>query len=63
MPANVAILDQAGRIVDVNENWRTFARKNDLRVPDFGLGMNYLAVCGAGAGAAAVEFGISFGAF
>ena len=57
LPANVAIFDEAGRIVDVNENWRTFARKNDLRVPDFGLGMNYLAVCGAGAGAAAVEFG------
>jgi DNA-binding NarL/FixJ family response regulator len=57
LPANVAVLDSGGVIVDVNENWKAFARTNDLGVPDFGLGMNYLAVCGAGAGAAAMEFG------
>jgi DNA-binding CsgD family transcriptional regulator len=57
LPANVAILDRGGFIVDVNEDWKAFARTNDLGVPDFGLGTNYLDVCGVGAGAAAVEFG------
>ena len=57
LPANVAILDEDGYIVDVNENWKTFARENDLKVPEFGVGMNYPAVCGVRAGAAAVKLG------
>lgn len=57
LTANVAILDERGVIIDVNEGWKAFARKNDLNVPNFGIGSNYLAVCGAEAGAATAEFG------
>ncbi len=43
--ANIALLDETGRIVDVNEAWRRFGRENDLRLTDSGVGENYLAHC------------------
>lgn len=44
LSAHVAILDEAGTILAVNEAWRTFARRNGLRLPDDGIGANYLAI-------------------
>ena len=56
LPANVAILNELGFIVDVNDSWKTFARDNGFRAADFGIGLNYLDVCRGGA-VATVEFG------
>ena len=53
LPVNLAVLDARGIIVDVNEAWKTFARDNDLRTPNFGIGKNYLQLCRSGAGAPA----------
>ena len=50
LSANIAILDEAGTIVGVNESWRRFADDNGLKWPDYGLGRDYLAVIEAALG-------------
>lgn len=45
LSAHIAILDQEGRIVQVNAAWRNFAIQNGLASPDFCIGMNYLEIC------------------
>ncbi len=42
LPAHIAVLDQSGLVLNVNEAWRRFARENDNRDPTFGVGQNYL---------------------
>jgi two-component system, sensor histidine kinase and response regulator len=44
-PSNVAILDAKGLVVQVNRAWCRFASDNGMRSLDFGIGLNYLAVC------------------
>src|SRR5436305_7433698 len=48
LPVNLAILDASGIIVTVNETWKDFARQNGLRLPNFGIGLNYLKFCQSG---------------
>ncbi len=55
LSAHIAILDDAGTIIAVNQAWRTFAENNDLRGAAHGLGSNYLQVCEAAAGDCAAE--------
>ncbi len=43
--ANIAILDEAGQIITINQEWRRFAEANGLEWGDHGLGRNYLDVC------------------
>jgi PAS domain S-box-containing protein len=45
LPANIALLNQTGEIVLVNEPWRKFGRENGMTLRDFGVGVNYLSVC------------------
>lgn len=45
LPANVAILDPHGTIITVNRAWRDFGRRNGLRLPKSGVGLNYLDYC------------------
>jgi len=45
LPAHVVLLDAHGVIVSVNEAWRQLAAVNSMQSPDFGLGINYLALC------------------
>lgn len=47
LSAHIAILDKDGRIIGVNEAWRTFADDNGFSGPNYGIGTNYLAVCDA----------------
>jgi len=44
MPPNVALLNEAGKIVAVNESWRKFTIANNLDVPGHGIDFNYLAI-------------------
>ncbi len=47
VPGNVALLDTRGVITAVNKAWSLFAIKNGLPdVENFGIGTNYLDVCG-----------------
>ena len=48
LPVNAAILDASGTIVAVNDTWKDFARQNGLRLPNFGVGLNYLKFCESG---------------
>lgn len=49
LSAHVAILDEEGNIIGVNAAWRQFATMNAYSAPDYGIGINYLAVCDASA--------------
>lgn len=51
LPANIALLDRNGVIIDVNEQWRRFAAENGYDDPDNGIGVDYLAVCDSAVGA------------
>jgi signal transduction histidine kinase len=45
LSAHIAVLDQTGTIVAVNEAWRSFARATGFVDLGGGVGMNYVAVC------------------
>ena len=44
LPANIALLDSKGTIVEVNDAWRNFAKINGYKGTDFCIGDNYLAI-------------------
>lgn len=46
LTAHIAVLDEAGRIIDVNEPWLQFARENGpVHLAGVAVGANYLDVC------------------
>ncbi len=45
LSAHVAILNDRGAIVQVNDAWKRFARDNHLATPNYGLGVDYLTLC------------------
>jgi len=45
LPAHIAMLDNRGNIVTVNESWKNFADGNALLLNNYGVGVNYLEVC------------------
>ena len=42
LPSNIAVLDEEGTIILVNESWRRFGDENGLRSDDYGVGTNYV---------------------
>lgn len=51
LSAHIAVLDNVGNIVAVNEAWKRFAKENgDDTLAHTGIGMNYLATCGHAGG-------------
>ena len=42
LASNIAILDEAGVILAVNDAWRRFADENRVGVPGYGVGSNYV---------------------
>ncbi|MTV48420.1 response regulator [Heliobacillus mobilis] len=47
LTTQIAILDETGVVIAVNQAWRDFALKNGFDPDDSGVGLNYLAVCEA----------------
>ncbi|MBK8421373.1 PAS domain S-box protein [Candidatus Villigracilis saccharophilus] len=45
LTAHIAVLDENGVIVAVNEAWKKFARENASPDPEAYLGVNYLTIC------------------
>ncbi|HVC10259.1 MAG TPA: PAS domain S-box protein, partial [Burkholderiales bacterium] len=45
LPASIALLDQRGIIISVNDAWRRFAVAGALQGPQYGIGVNYLEIC------------------
>jgi len=53
--SHIAILDEDGRIVEVNAAWQSFARANQFIGGHWGVGVNYLQLCDTASGACSVE--------
>ena len=49
LPANMALVDDAGGILAVNAAWRAFSEDNAADSAKTGVGANYLAACDAAA--------------
>jgi two-component system nitrate/nitrite sensor histidine kinase NarX len=47
---NIAIVDEQGTILSVNESWRRFGEVNGLAWADSGVGRNYLAIADSATG-------------
>ncbi len=45
LTAHIAIIDIQGTIIAVNRAWRHFAEIQNLRMPNAGVGSNYLQIC------------------
>ena len=45
LPAHIALLDNQGVILSVNEAWRRFSGAHVLQGPGYGIGVNYLGAC------------------
>lgn len=58
---HIAVLDEHGNIIEVNNAWQEFARNNDADLTKSGVGTNYLAICDAATGEDA-DFGRQFAA-
>jgi PAS domain S-box-containing protein len=44
LPANIALVDERGTIVEVNNSWKKFADQNGYTGPNYGIGDNYLFI-------------------
>jgi diguanylate cyclase (GGDEF)-like protein/PAS domain S-box-containing protein len=55
LPAHIALLDNHGRIISVNNVWRRYAERNALVDPAYGIGRNYLEICDSAQGDEAGE--------
>ncbi|MGZ3763797.1 MAG: PAS domain S-box protein [Mucilaginibacter sp.] len=44
LPAHMVLLNEAGKIVAVNESWKRFTIVNNLGVPRHGIGYSYIAI-------------------
>jgi diguanylate cyclase (GGDEF)-like protein/PAS domain S-box-containing protein len=46
MTSHISIIDQQGRIIEINEAWKRFARENGpIDMKRVGIGVNYIEVC------------------
>ena len=45
LASNIAVLDRDGKIIAVNEDWRRFARENEVADLAVSVNVNYLSVC------------------
>jgi PAS domain S-box-containing protein len=50
LSASIAILDENGTILTVNQGWRQFGCENGLKLENSGIGINYLEICRAAVG-------------
>ena len=55
VPANVALIDQKGVIVSVNEGWREFGAANGYQNESMGVGSSYIDICDRAVGEDADE--------
>ena len=55
MPPNMVLLNEAGKIVAVNESWKQFTLENNLGVPRYGIGFSYIAISEKATGMDAVS--------
>jgi PAS domain S-box-containing protein len=61
LESHIAVLDEAGFILEVNEAWRRFADQNQFVGSGHGVGTNYLLACGGDSGDCGDELDIAAG--
>ncbi|MDB4919280.1 PAS domain S-box protein [Mucilaginibacter sp.] len=44
LPPNIALLNEKGKIIAINESWKKITISNNLGLPNYGIGYNYLAI-------------------
>ncbi len=47
LPSNIALLDENGKIIEVNDSWKKFADNNGLKSPNYAIGSNYIEIAAA----------------
>lgn len=47
LPAHIAVLNEDGVIIAVNQAWRQYADVNAMQMKDYGIGVRYLDMCDA----------------
>jgi signal transduction histidine kinase len=52
IPHRIALIDSKGKIISVNQGWKTFAEKSGVPLKRVGPGVNYLDICRQARGAA-----------
>lgn len=50
IPAHITLLDGEGQLIEINDSWCEYAKKNGYADSQFGLGLNYLKTCDAVSG-------------
>ena len=50
LPANIALLDKDGVIVEVNQAWKNFGKDNSLCSSDYGINDNYIQISASATG-------------
>jgi diguanylate cyclase (GGDEF)-like protein/PAS domain S-box-containing protein len=55
LPAYIAVLDVAGRVLSVNAIWERMTADNALHGPAYGVGSNYLDICDGASGTGSIE--------
>ncbi|HVW12930.1 MAG TPA: PAS domain-containing sensor histidine kinase [Mucilaginibacter sp.] len=45
LPPLIALLNENGKIIAVNDAWKQFTLENNLGIPHFGAGYSYLTIC------------------
>jgi two-component system, LuxR family, sensor kinase FixL len=50
LPSNIAMLNERGDIIGVNEAWRRFGDANDYAHSNYGVGTNYIDICESSTG-------------
>ncbi|RFF27784.1 MULTISPECIES: EAL domain-containing protein [unclassified Wenzhouxiangella] len=57
LPAHIAMLDENGTVLDVNDQWRHYGEQNQFHngSSDFGVGTNYVELCEAAEGEGSEE--------
>lgn len=55
LPLHIALIDDSGSILTVNDAWNAFAQANSAHGEDVGVGCNYLDICDRAVGTDAAE--------
>lgn len=55
LPAHIALLNEQGVVVAVNDAWKGFGSNNVFDTPEYGLGRNYIQICESAHGDCAEE--------
>ena len=48
--AHLAVLDESGFILETNNSWQKYGRKNEINPPEDTVGLNYLEICDSAEG-------------